>query len=143
MRTPSRNIKHAMSRPAFAPGFRFSARDVVTLLAGAAAAALVARVDWHIAAIIAFVLGHFFLFCNVFRISRQLELIWAGVFVALLVAASTFGWPWIAAFALAACVTALVVSVEMGKPSYHGVGWRRINPRLPEWWEQQQRGSLE
>jgi hypothetical protein len=21
------------------------------------------------------------------------------------------------------------------KPSYHGVGWRCINPELPAWWE--------
>jgi hypothetical protein len=27
-----------------------------------------------------------------------------------------------------------VVVAEMLKPSYHGVGWQRINPRLPEWW---------
>jgi len=31
-------------------------------------------------------------------------------------------------------VTVAVVVVEMCKPSYHGVGWQRINPRLREWW---------
>jgi hypothetical protein len=28
-----------------------------------------------------------------------------------------------------------VVIVEMRKPSYHGVGWQRINPGLPAWWD--------
>jgi len=29
-----------------------------------------------------YVLGHFFLFCNVYRISRTLELVWSAVFIA-------------------------------------------------------------
>jgi hypothetical protein len=32
-------------------------------------------------------------------------------------------------------VTGIVVVVEMRKPSYHGVGWKWINPGLPAWWE--------
>ena len=79
--------------------------------------------------------AHFFLFCNVFRISRPLELLWAGVF--LILAGSTVVWNapgWPATVIVSACVAVAVVVAEMRKPSYHGVGWRRINPRLPEWW---------
>lgn len=84
----------------------------------------------------AFVLAHFFLFCNVFRLARPLELVWAAVFVAL--AAGTLaidipGWPATAAISL--CVTVVVIPLEMRKLSYHGVGWERINPGLRSWWE--------
>jgi len=33
--------------------------------------------------------------------------------------------------------TIICVAVEMRKPSYHGVGWKWINPKLPEWWKTQ------
>lgn len=71
-----------------------------------------------------------------FRIARPLELAWAAVFVGLSSATLIFdapGWYWTAAISLV--VTVLVVAVEMGKPSYHGVGWQRINPDLKTWWE--------
>jgi hypothetical protein len=28
----------------------------------------------------------------------------------------------------------IVVIIERRRPSHHGVGWRKLNPRLPEWW---------
>lgn len=43
----------------------------------------------------AMVVGHFFLFCNVFKVPRRLELAWAGVFVlntGLWLAAGRFDW---------------------------------------------------
>lgn len=91
---------------------------------------------WWWAFVTAFVLTHFFLFCNVVRMARLLELAWAGVFVVLAgatVAVETPGWLVTALVSL--LVTLIVVVVEMRKPSYHGVGWQRINPNLPAWWE--------
>ncbi|CAK0748261.1 hypothetical protein CCP3SC1_1760005 [Gammaproteobacteria bacterium] len=38
---------------------------------------------WWAGLLIGLVLGHFFLFCNVFRVTRQTELIWAGAFITL------------------------------------------------------------
>ena len=85
---------------------------------------------------IAFVVLHFFLFCNVLRMSRPLELIWAGIFAALAVATvsqNLLSWPVV--FAVSSVVTVIVAFIETRRPSYHGVGWQKLNPRLPEWWE--------
>ena len=119
----------------FQPGFRCTPLDLVILLGGAAAAgaALVWLEPW-VGFVVAFVVGHFFLFCNVFRIARVLELVWAALFVVL--AAGTVsvgfpGWPITAGISL----TVVVVILEMLKPSYHGVFWQQINPGLRQWWE--------
>ncbi|HYE18276.1 MAG TPA: hypothetical protein VEA69_07515 [Tepidisphaeraceae bacterium] len=127
-------MPEATTRP-FRPGFRLSALDVLVLLAGAAAAAYTMTVDRWLAVAIAFVVGHFFLFCNVLRMSRALELIWAGVFVALAACAMTtgaIGWPVV--FVVSTGVTIILSAIELRRPSYHGVGWRTVNPGLPEWW---------
>ena len=119
----------------FAPGFRLSLRDVIVILIGIAAAAYLFRIEPWWSFIVAFVVAHFFLFCNVVRMARPLELTWAGVFLALASAtllAEVPGWPVTAAVSLV--VTAVVVALQMRKPSYHGVGWQRINPGLRAWW---------
>jgi uncharacterized protein YqgC (DUF456 family) len=85
--------------------------------------------------VLAFVLAHFFLFCNVIRMAPSLELIWAAVFVVLAAATIAFETPgWLVTALVSLFVTTAVVVVEMRKPSYHGVGWQRINPALPAWW---------
>ncbi len=121
----------------FAPGFRLSLFDAAVLAVAALVLALAPH-DTPIPHVAAFVVAHFFLFCNVVRLARMLELTWASVFIALAVgtiAFDTHGWlvTYVASFAL----TIVVVAIEMRKPSYHGVGWRWINPRLREWWEAQ------
>jgi hypothetical protein len=68
--------------------------------------------------------------------SRPLELIWAVIFAALAAAAisqNLLSWPMV--FAISAVVTVMVAVIEMRRPSYHGVGWQKLNPRLPEWWQ--------
>lgn len=87
----------------------------------------------------AFVIGHFFVFCNVVRMSRKLELVWAVVFVALALASHSFDIPrWPVSFALAFSLAVVFIVLEMRKPLYHGVFWERVNPGLPEWWARQQ-----
>lgn len=129
-----------MTERGFSPGFRCSFLDVVVLIAGAAGCVAMLSIDGRIAFIIGFTIGHFFLFCNVFRISRTLELAWAAVFVTL--CSASFQWgqpPWMATAGMSFAITCLVIMLELPKPSYHGIGWRKINPRLPEWWEQRNR----
>jgi hypothetical protein len=128
-----------MAKRTFSPGFRLSVLDVAILVGGAVASAWVSRDNFYPGMAIAFVVGHFFLFCNVLRMSRPLELVWAGVFVALAAAVmggGVFSWP--VAFTLSGAVTVAVTVAQARRPSYHGVGWRVINPRLPEWWEARQ-----
>jgi hypothetical protein len=127
-----------MSHPEFSPGFRFSAFDAILLVAGALGAWLAwSRISW-LGFIVAFVVGHFFLFCNVFRISRSLELIWAAVFLVLTRFTITTGQPtWTTTATLSLALTAVLICIELRKPSYHGVGWDRFNPNLRRWWDTQ------
>ncbi|MFN0058921.1 MAG: hypothetical protein ACKVX7_10735 [Planctomycetota bacterium] len=130
-----------IEEPMFAPGFRLSALDVVVLGIGAFAALGLATVNGSFGLVVEFVLAHFFLFCNVVRMARTLELVWAGIFMALAGATVLFetpGWPATVSISLAA--TAVLVVVEMRKPSYHGLCWQRINPELPKRWKARQAG---
>ena len=87
---------------------------------------------------IGFVVAHFFLFCNVVRMERLGELAWAGVFVLLYASTTLTGVPqWPVTLAISLAVTIVFVVLEMRMPSYHGVFWRKVNPRLPDWWEAQ------
>ena len=125
-----------MKQAAFAPGFRLSKVDVFVLVGGTMGASVLSMYGWWWGFILAFVLAHFFLFCNIARIARPLELIWAGVFISLAGTTIAFEMPgWLVTVPVSLFVTVVVVVVEMRKPSYHGVGWQWINPGLPEWWK--------
>jgi hypothetical protein len=125
-----------MATPAFAPGFRLSAVDLLVLILGALLSVALAFIDLSYCLVVCIPLAHFFIFCNVFRVSRVPELIWAGIFVVLAGATLVSGFPgwWVTVF-VAVCVCAVVVVAEMRKPSYHGAYWQRINPGLPDWWK--------
>lgn len=125
-----------MPTPEFKPGFRFSFFDAVFLVLGALGAFLIDPGFGWPSFCVGFVVGHFFLFCNVFRISRDLELIWVVVFLILALLTLTTGTPtWLGTALLSLVTTGIVVGVGIWKPSYHGVGWQRWNPDLRRWWE--------
>lgn len=128
---------HDSNRVDFAPGFRLSMIDVFVLISGVVATTYYSYEEtWWIGRIIGFVVAHFFLFCNVFRMSRPLELIWASIFTVLAGLTISTDIPgWGVTIAVSLCATFVLVVIEMRRPSYHGVGWKRINPRLPEWWD--------
>src|SRR5262245_28452598 len=112
-----------MKQAVFAPGFRLSVVDGFVIVGGTAATIVLSMFVWWWGFVLAFVLAHFFLFCNVVRMARPLELVWGGVFVMLAgatIALETPGWLVTALGSL--LVTVVVVVVEMRKPSYHGVG---------------------
>jgi hypothetical protein len=122
----------------FRPGFRFSLWDGVVLVLGALGAFNCARVQfWWLTIIIGWVVGHFFLFCNVFRLSRGPELIWAAGFI--FVAGDSYGAYDYSRVVLdggiSLLLTVILLVLEMRKPYYHGVGWSKINPNLRGWWE--------
>lgn len=125
-----------MKECVFAPGWRFSVVDGIVLVIGLVAVSALAVVVWWWGFVVGFVLAHFFLFCNVIRMARPLELIWAGVFVVLVGATITIDFPgWLLTASVSLLTTVLVVIVEMRKPSYHGLGWQWINPNLRSWFE--------
>ena len=103
----------------------------------AALALVFAPDDTPIPHVVAFVVAHFFLFCNLVRLARTLELIWAAVFLLLAtgtIAFDTHGW--LMTYAVSSAMTMILIAIETCKPSYHGVGWRQINPDLPRWWQE-------
>ena len=59
------------------PGMRFSFTDFVVLVVATLGAWQLFRFGHPLWWIVVAVVGHFFLFCNVFRVSRTLELWWA------------------------------------------------------------------
>lgn len=126
------------SDSSFNPGFRLSLFDVVVLIAWMIGAFVVGSQVWWAGLVIAFVVGHFFLFCNVFRIARKPELIWAAVFTVLTGSTVLTQKPsWIVTFTMSFLVAVVLIYRETKKPHYHGIGWQRVNPGLREWWEKQ------
>jgi hypothetical protein len=122
----------------FKPGFRLDAIDTLVLVVGAAGVVLLAQVEWWMGLIIGFAVGHFFLFCNVFRVARPLELTWSVIFVVLAGSTIVTEQPgWAVTLGVTLVATLLVIVVQVRKPSYHGIGWQRLNPKLHEWWETQ------
>lgn len=123
---------------AFSPGFRISELDVAFMLAVFVVSSLIARFFEQLGIAGLFALFHFFLFCNVLRARRSLELLWAAAFVGLWSSALLWGVPsWTQAYALAFAVTVALTVAQVLQPSYHGAFWSAINSRLPQWWEKQ------
>ena len=125
----------ATPAPTFSPGFRLSSLDIAILIIGCLGGVSLLWIERWLAIAVWYVVAHFFLFCNVLRMARSLELVWAVIFVCLAATAATLSWiPWPAVFGGSLLTTALIATIEARKPSYHGVGWQRLNPNLPEWW---------
>lgn len=123
----------------FDAGFRMSVRDAIVIVVGAAAAVALATLVWWWGVAIAFVVAHFFLFCNVVRMARPLELAWAAVFVVLAVTTIALEVPgWSTTISISLVVTVALVARQLREPTYHGLGWQRINPGLRAWWEARQ-----
>jgi hypothetical protein len=118
-------------------GFRFSFTDAMAIGVFMTAAAGL----WHLGSPLWWLLmiaaGHFFLFCNVFRIVRRRELIWAGLFIL-----NVGVWAWferLTCFGVLFCqlpITVTLVVADMRAPGYHGVFAKRLNPRLDDYLEE-------
>lgn len=109
-------------------GVRFSWIDGVAIVMGAILTVVVWPVTPEMALAIPFTLGHFFLFCNVFRVRRQPELIWSAVF--LLNAGAWYAsghFSWLGLSAIQLPLTAFLLWRETTKPWYHGIACRRWN----------------
>lgn len=109
---------------------RFSFTDFVVLVVATLGAWQLFKFGHPLWWIVVAVVGHFFLFCNVFRVRRTFELWWAVVFVVNVSACFALGnidwWPTMG-FQLP--VTIIVICLELRSGSYHGIGARWINPK--------------
>ena len=118
-------------------GFQFSPADGAAIGGILLAALALRRLDTPLWWILLIVAGHFFTFCNVFRIVRRRELIWAGLFIlnsGLWTWFDQLTWPHVLLCQLPITVTLVVA--DMRGPGYHGILAGRINPRLSEYLEQ-------
>ena len=122
----------------FKPGFRISVLDACFIGIATVGALYAARFELVLGIGIAFVVAHFFLFCNVFRIARRLELIWASFFIVSMGLTMTTSEPgWSVSFFSSALLAIVVIAYSMRQPSYHGLGWKFLNPGLLQWWDAQ------
>ncbi len=110
-------------------GLRFSKGDAVTLAAAAVATWLLLPRIGSFAWLFPFALGHFFLFCNVFRVRRSYELIWAAGFLLNFGAWVVSGaFDWLGILAVQTPLTLLLIILEIRSPRYHGVFARPAGP---------------
>lgn len=105
-----------------AHGFRFSATDGLAIVVCAGATIWGQNQIGSTAWFFPFVLGHFFLFCNVFRIPRKLELFWAGGFILIATLCLAADVSSLHAMWLVLPVTIGVLVYSIRLPGYHGVG---------------------
>lgn len=127
-----------MNETKFNPGFRLSVFDALVLITGAGASIYFASEMWQISFVIGFAVAHFFFFCNVFRIQRKSELIWAACFIILTSATIMTGFPgWSLTAILSLSLSTYLIAKETRKPYYHGIAWQRLNPELPVWWQKE------
>jgi len=118
----------------FQPGFRFSAFDLFVIVVAASSAYGFWDRWTLISQAILFVVTQFFVFCNVVRLSRAMELLWAVVLLGLGAIYSLLGTPSPLMIAvLGVSLSVKLISLEVRRPSYHGVCWRRLNPNLHQW----------
>ena len=108
-------------------GFRFSIVDALAIVICGVGTWLVWPLFGEVALLFPFVLFHFFLFCNIFRIPRTPELVWSAAFllVAILwLSLGRFTWPAVACTQLP--VTLAVLLWGIFRTDYHGVGYRLV-----------------
>jgi hypothetical protein len=105
-----------------AHGFRFSATDALAIFVCVAATSWGLQAIGSTAWLFPFVLGHFFLFCNVFRIPRQAELLWAGCFVTITSICPIFDVSFLNAMWMVLPITAGILIYAARLPTYHGIG---------------------
>jgi hypothetical protein len=121
-----------MAKQTFAPGFRLSLLDAIILVIGVAAALVLSTIVWWWGFVVGFVLGHFFLFCNMVRMARPLELIWSAEFVALAVATVATDVPgWFMTTTISLIVTVIVVAIEVRKPRIMALAGGESIPGCP------------
>ena len=117
-------------------GFRFSSTDALVLAVLGVTVALLHRAGSNFSWIVAVVAGHFFLFCNIFRVVRRRELIWAVAFVANVGLWVMLGqWDWFRVLACQLPVTTGVIAWELKASRYHGIFADRLNARLADYIE--------
>lgn len=121
----------------FNPGFRLSIIDVsFVIVVTMMAMLLYMQAQYFLMVVVLTPSLQFFLFCNVFRIRRLLELIWASLYLIIFTATFYIELNPIVSTTIMVVIGLIFIGLEMRQPDYHGIFWQRINPKLPRWFEQ-------
>ncbi|TWT84575.1 hypothetical protein CA13_60550 [Planctomycetes bacterium CA13] len=102
-------------------GFRFSVIDALAIIACGIATVWGLRELGSIAWLFPFVLAHFFLFCNIFRVPRKPELVWAGCFLFIATVCLIADTHTLYAMVAILPITLAVLAYSIRLPSYHGI----------------------
>ncbi|MDF1660346.1 MAG: hypothetical protein P1V97_01140 [Planctomycetota bacterium] len=103
-------------------GFRFSMVDAIAIAICVVSTVYLYPQIGADALLFSVVLGHFFLFCNVFRVRRNYELIWAALFLVNFVAWRLTGpVDWAAILSCQTPATLIAIIAEIRSPEYHGI----------------------
>lgn len=117
-------------------GLRFSASDAAVIGIFIAAAFVLRRMENPLWWMLGIVAGHFFLFCNILRARRRLELWWSGLFLVNFVFWFWLGkLDWLHVFTAQMPITAGVALIETQSSRYHGIFAKQANPRLNDYLE--------
>jgi hypothetical protein len=117
-------------------GLRFSGSDGLILLCFTGGATGLWRMHSELWWMLLIVAGHFFVFCNVFRITRPKELAWAALFLV-----NTCAWfvsgrlEWLPVLLTQLPISILVIAAEIRSPRYHGILAQRWNTNLGDYLE--------
>lgn len=110
------------------PGFRFSGTDAIVVCIAVPVTFGLLHFVGSFAWLVPVVLGHFFLFCNVFRVRPSFELIWAAGFILNFVAwamlADSIAWSRI--LLSQTPLTLLLLVFTILSPNYHGIAASRL-----------------
>lgn len=109
-------------------GFRFSTMDMLIFSVGIFATIVLWNSWGPFALLVPYLLGHFFLFCNTFRVGGERTLIWVGTFLANACVWSRTANIEIPLIIQAVVTTMLIVQCVFGK-NYHGIACAQINPQ--------------
>lgn len=108
-------------------GLRFSVTDGIAIVLCALATWSAWPFLGEMAVVFPVVLGHFFLFCNVFRISRNLELLWSALFMCNVgIWAGLGSFVWMKILLTQTPVTILFIALTVFGEDYHGIGYSMV-----------------
>ncbi|MFZ2957158.1 MAG: hypothetical protein WA705_09730 [Candidatus Ozemobacteraceae bacterium] len=113
------------SSPYDPPGFRIWWTDVLILAIAAILTSGLWRFFGEWALLVPMVVGHFFLFCNVFRVGTRRELAWTAAFILnflILVVVERLSPGWL--LVIQTPFTLAVIGLAVKDPGYHGLGCR-------------------
>lgn len=112
-------------------GMRLSGMDMCVMVLATIGGFLLVPYSDSYSVLIPYVVYHFFLFCNVFRIRRFLELWWAAIFVGGFFLVQLF-WPdgFVWQLFAQSVLTIFILWYETRQSCYHGVWANRWNLNL-------------